>query len=172
MSKSCSGASKLVLAVLALAACGREPTAAEKKAADDRAIAQVEAVQKIKPPPRPIAPQPILFADIQQYNLFGAGCAFAPGGSMGAVLLTRDKVAHMKLADRAVRFASDPGSARMPLETWSRYIGKDMALSLTRTQEPGAAPDQDAVRWQGKLTVTDAFDQVVYEADGLVQCGA
>jgi len=155
--------------VLLLAACDRGPTAAEQKAADDRAVAQVEAVQKQKPPPRPISPEPILFGDIQRFNLFGAGCAFAPGGSMGAVLLTRDKVAYLKLADRVVRFAADPGSAKLPLGTMSRYVGKEFAASLTRVGEPGGA---QALRSSAHLTVTDPYDQPVYDADGLLQCGA
>ena len=157
----------MVLA-LALAACADEPTAAEKKAADDRASAQVEAVQTQKPPPQMLEPQPILFGDIQRYNLFGAGCAFAPAGSMGAVLLTREKVAYVKLADRMVRFASDPGSAKLPLGTVSRYIGKEFAASLTRTDDE----EGEAARFSGHLTITDPFDQVVYDADGLIQCGA
>src|SRR5687768_823540 len=167
MSKSCLAGSSLVL-TLALAACADEPTAAEKKARDERAIAQVEAVQKQKPPPQMLTPQPILFADIQRYSLFGAGCAFAPGGSMGAVLLTREKVAYLKLEDRLVRFASDPGSAKLPLGTVSRYVGKEFAAALTRAE----GESEDAVRFAGHLTVTDAFDQVVYDADGLIQCGA
>ena len=152
---------------LALAACSGGPSAAEKRAADDRAVAQVEAVQKQKPPAKPIAPRPILFGDIQQYSLFGAGCAFAPGGSMGAVLLTREKVAYLKLDDRLVRFASDPGSAKFPLGTVSRYIGKEFAASLSRLGEPG-----DGLRFAGHLTITDPYDQIVYDADGEVQCGA
>ena len=167
MSKSCSGASSLLLA-LALAACAGEPSAAEKKAADDRAIAEVEAVQSQRPPPRKLDPEPIVFADIQRFSLFGAGCAFAPGGSLGAVLLTREKVAYLKLADRMVRFASDPGSAKLPLGTVSRYVGKEYAASLTRAD---GSPD-GAVRFSGHLTITDPFDQVVYGADGLIQCGA
>ena len=157
-----------MVAALALAACADEPTAAEKKAADDRAIAEVEAVQKQKPPPQMLEPQPILFGDIQRFNLFGAGCAFAPEGSMGAVFLTREKVAYLKLEDRIIRFASDPGSAKLPLGTVSRYIGKEFAASLTRTD----GEDGGAVRFAGHLTITDPFDQVVYDADGLIQCGA
>ena len=167
MSKSCSAANSLALA-LALAACSPDPDSAAQKAADDRAIAQVEAAQKVKPPPRAINPHPILFAEIQKYNLFGPGCAFAPGDSIGAVLLTREKAAFMNLSDGMVRFASDPGSAELPFATRSRYVGKAMALSLTRTADAG----QDTLRWPARLVVTDAFDQPIYEADGLVQCGA
>jgi len=173
MSRSCLDASKrlalLALASSMLAACSPDPDSAAQKAADDRAIAQVEAAQKVKPPPRAIAPRPILFAEIQKYNLFGAGCAFAPGGSMGAVLLTRDKVAYLKLADRVVRFAADPGSAKLPLGTVSRYVGKEFAASLAGVGGPG---DPQALRFSAHLTVTDPYNQPVYDADGLVQCGA
>ena len=154
--------------LLTLAACAPQKTAAEKRAEDDRAIAQVNAAQEIKPPPKPIDPQPILFADIQKFDLFGAGCAFAPGNSMGAVLLTRAKVATLLLDGRPLRFASDPGSVKLPLDTFSRYVGKELALSLTRTGDETG----EATRWAGHLVVTDPYDQVVYEADGLVQCGA
>ena len=154
--------------LLTLAACAPQKTAAEKRAEDDRAIAQVNAAQEIKPPPKPIDPQPILFADIQKFDLFGAGCAFAPGNSMGAVLLTRTKVATLLLDGRPLRFASDPGSVKLPLDTFSRYVGKELALSLTRTGDETG----EATRWAGHLVVTDPYDQVVYEADGLVQCGA
>jgi hypothetical protein len=172
MSKSCSGGGSALLLAALLSACADEPTAAEKKAADDRAIAQVEAAQKIKPPRRPISPQPILFADIQQYDLFGAGCAFAPGGSMGAVLLTRPQMAFMKLADKLVRFGSDPGSASLPFDTHSRYVGREYAASLTRSEGSGEGASAGTLRFDGRLVITDAWDQVVYEADGLVQCGA
>ena len=154
--------------MLLLAACTPQKSAAEKRAEEDRAIAQVEAAQAAKPPPQLIAPQPILFADIQKHKLFGAGCAFAPGGSMGAVLLTRAKVAYLKIDDRPVRLASDAGSTKLPLDTVSRYVGKEMALSLTRSGGEAG----EATRWPGHLVVTDPFDQVIYEADGQVQCGA
>jgi hypothetical protein len=125
------------IALALLAACAREPSEAEKRAAAERAIAQVEAVQKQKPPPRMLAPHPILFADIDRHGLYGAHCAFAPGDSMGAVLLARDK-----------------------------------AVALTRAEAKGTPGPSDGNRWDGHLTVTDAFDQVVYDADGLVQCNS
>ena len=172
MSKNCSdGNSRLLLALgllTLLTACAPQKSAAEKRAEDDRAIAQVNAAQEIKPPPKPIDPQAILFGDIQKFDLFGAGCAFAPGDSMGAVLLTRDKVAYLLLNSRPVRFASDPGSTKLPLGTFSRYVGKELALSLTRTGDEAG----EATRWAGHVVVTDPYDQVVYQADGQVQCGA
>lgn len=162
-------ASSMVLGSLALVSCSREPSAAERKAADDRAVAQVEAAQKQKPPPKPIAPEPILFADIQKFNLYGAGCAFAPGGSMGAVLLTREKVGYIKLDGGMMRFAADPGSAELPMGTHARYVGKALAASLTRSDGNGTG---EGLRFPAHLTVTDPTDQVVYDEDGDVQCGA
>jgi hypothetical protein len=167
-----AGRGGIAIALVLLAACAPHKSAAEKRAEEDRAIAQVNAAQSAKPPVTKIAPQPILFADIQKYDLFGAGCAFAPGGSMGAVLLTRAKSGTMKIADKMVRFASDPGSTKLPLDTVSRYVGKEMALSLTHTDSPGTRASDELIRWPGHLVVTDPFDRVVYEADGQVECGA
>ncbi len=155
-----------------LAACTPQKSAAEKRAEDDRAIAQVKAAQSAKPPVAKLTPQPLLFAEIQKYDLFGAGCAFAPGGSMGAVLLTRAKTGTMKIGDKLIRFASDPGSTKLPLDTVSRYVGKELALSLTHTDASGDRASDELIRWPGHLVVTDPFDRVVYEADGQVECGA
>ena len=160
------------LLVTLLGACGGKPSPADDSAADERAVAQVEAIQKQKPPPRMIAPDPILFADMEKHDLFGAGCAFAPGNSMGAVLLARENAAYMKIANKLVRLASDPGSGKMPMGTWSRYTGRDMAVALTKVADAGDDHGNDSVRWPGHLTVTDASGQLVYNREGLVQCGA
>lgn len=79
--------------------------------------------------------------------------------------MTEAKRAAIKPGKEVVILASDPGSTRMPSGTWSHYVGKEHALTLTR-QSPGS----DESNWTGKLVITDAKDQVVYEATGLVQC--
>jgi len=158
--------------LLALAACHQQ-TPAEKAAADARDIAVVEGAQKQKPPPRPITPQPLMYPDVQAHKLYGKGCAFvAEGGGMGAVLVTKDKFAGFKPKDEVVELASDPGSAAMPEGTWSRYVGKEYALTLTRTGDDTSRPGDPKQSFAGKLVVTDAWNQVVYVADGLVQCRA
>ena len=73
---------------------------------------------------------------------------------------------------RPIRFASDPGSTKLPLESFSRYVGKEMALSLTHSATAGERASDEPIRWPGHLVITDPYDQVVYEADGQVQCGA
>jgi len=154
-----------VLAGLVLLGACNTQSPAEKAAADAGDIAAVERAQNQRPPIVPITPKPILFPDIKRAALYGPGCAFvAEGGGMGAVLLTENKRAAIKPKDEIVILASDPGSTPMPQGTWSRYVGKAYALTLTR-----ADGGTDGA-WNGKLVVTDPGDQIVYEASGQVQC--
>jgi hypothetical protein len=162
----------LLMAGALSAGCQRQPTGEELAADAARDIAQVEAIQNRKPPPVPVMLQPILFDDIQANRLFEAGCAFAPGGSMGAVLLAQEAAGYVKLGGRIVRLASDPGSTGLPLGAWSHYTGKEFAVRLTKSDGEGQADGAESLRWPARLTVTDPFEQVVYSADGSVQCGA
>lgn len=154
-----------LIAVLSLSACNR-PSPDEREAADAQDVAAVEAANKRLPPAKPLTPQPILFPDIRAASLYGPGCAFvAQGGGLGAIVMTQAKRAAIKPAEEVVILAADPGSTQMPNGTWSHYVGKEHALTLTRQSECS-----DASNWTGKLVITDARDQVVYEATGLVQC--
>lgn len=153
-----------LLPLMVLASCDSQ-TPAEKAAADARDIAAVEAAQKVRPPATPLSPQPILFPDIQKAALYSPGCAFVPeGGGLGALVMTEAKRAAIKPKGALVILASDPGSAKLPQGSWSRYVGKEYALTLTRIGE-----GTDAA-FSGKLIITDPYDHVVYEATGQVQC--
>lgn len=141
----------------------------EKAPTDAEAIAAVEAAQDIKPPVQPMAPQPILYPDITRYKLHGTGCAFvADGGGIGAVLLAQDKRGVIKVEDTVIVLAPDTGSTRMPLGSWSRYTGKENALTLTAFGP--ITPLGSGQQFKGKLVITDAFERPVYEASGDVQC--
>lgn len=154
-----------LITVLALSSCNR-PSPEERAAADARDVAAVEAANKQRPPAKLITPQPILFPDIRAASLYAPGCAFvAEGGGLGAIVMTEAKRAAIKPGKDVVILASDPGSTQMPSGTWSRYAGKEHALTLTRLS-PGAVDSN----WTAKLVITDARDQVVYDATGLVQC--
>ncbi|WP_157083212.1 hypothetical protein [Novosphingobium lentum] len=162
----------LGLLLLTGACHGGDYDKAQQAARDARDIAAVNAANNVKPPPQPLAPQPILYPDIEQGQLHGTGCAFvADGGGMGAVAMTQDKRAAIKLKDVLVILASDPGSTRMPEHSWSRYVGKQYALTLTRVDSGGGKAGSDA-QFPGQLVITDPYDQVVYQAKGLVQCRA
>lgn len=164
----------LVVSMLALAACKAEPTPAEKAAADARDVAEVEALQHQKPPPRPIAPQTIGYPDIAKYNLFGPGCAFAPQGGLSAILLTQPKRAIIKLEGVLQQLASDPGSSpKMPFGTHNRYVGKAYAVDLEQIGGGDGPVRQDETgNLAVKLTITDPYDQTVFSAPGMVQCGS
>lgn len=151
--------------VLGLASCSdKEPTDAE-------AIAAVEAAQDGKPPVKPLALQPILYPDISQNKLHGTGCAFvAEGGGLGAVLLAQDKRGVIKYGDHIQVLAPDAGSARMPKGSFSRYTGKENAVTLTA--DGPVAPVGTTEQFKGRMIVTDAFERPVYEATGDVQCKA
>lgn len=142
----------IVLLAMSLTACGG--SAPEEKAASDARVIEL------------LDPQPILFPDIQSASLYGPGCAFAPeGGGMAAIVMTQGQRAAIKLKDGLVMLAPDLGSTAMPRGTWSRYAGKTHALTLTRID--AKAGD---TAWHGKLVITDANDQIVYETTGLAQC--
>lgn len=153
------------LAILALGACS------EKEPTDAEAIAAVNAAQDGKPPVRPLDLQPILYPDITQNKLHGTGCAFvADGGGLGAVFLAQDKRGVIKHGDHVLILAPDAGSARMPKGSFSRYTGKEHAVTLTAVGpfKPVGTTEQ----FKGKMVVTDAFERPVYEATGDVQCKA
>ncbi len=88
---------------------------------------------------------------------------------MGAVLLAQDDRAYIKLGDKIVALASDAGSAKMPLGSWSRYSGREYALVI---KADGPAPASDSAQFEGGLVITDAFERPVYQARGSFQCRA
>jgi len=141
----------------------------EKGPTDAEAIAAVNAAQDIKAPVQPMALQAIGTPDIIKNKLYGTGCAFvADGGGIGAVLLAQDKRGVIKVDGKLIVFASDTGSAKMPLGSWSRYTGKENALTLTASGP--VTPLGTGQQFKGKLVITDAYERPVYEASGDVQC--
>ena len=156
----------LPLMILALAACSDKPGQS-----DQAAIAQVKAAQDARPPAKPIDPQPIGYFDIRDNKLIAAGCNFvADGGGMGATALAQGERAVIKLDGHIVVLAADKGSARLPQEAWSRYSGKQYALSLTRIEGGKSIVNGAVEMFDAHLTITDPHDQVVYDSKGSAQC--
>jgi hypothetical protein len=151
----------ILAAALLLPACSEKHDSAQ----DARDIAQVEAMQKANPPPKPIDPQPMAYMEISQHKLYGAGCNFVPdGGGLGAIVLAQRDRAYIKLDGKIVTLASDAGSTKMPQGSWSRYSGREHALTLTR------AGEGEGDVFVGHIAITDPYDQVVYQSRGNVQC--
>ena len=162
----------LFLSLLLLAGCGSEMSEAEKKAQEEADVAFVEGLQAKDPPPKPILPQAIRYPDIEAYKLFGANCAFAPGGSIGAIVIAMDETAWMKLDDEMVRLAADKGGEKLPIGTWRHYDGKEYSLELEVQRAAATSQASQTVNYPGELEVRDAYGQLVYGAKGTVQCGA
>lgn len=158
-----------LLPLLTVACSASNP--ADKAAADRKAIAQVEAAQNLKPPAKPITPQPILFFDITASKLYGSGCNFVPeGGGMGAVLLAQTDRGVLKLNDKIVVLAADKGSKQMPQGAWSHYTGKEFALAFSKVADGHETQNGVVTLFDGEVTITDPNDGVVYSAKGNVQC--
>ena len=159
------------LMALALAGCGEEKTAQERAAENAAAVAEVEKYQEA--PPEMLAPQPILYPDIEKHGLFGAGCNFLPeGGGMGAVFLGMADGAAMKKGGEILRFAADKGSRNNPLGSWRKYDGKDYSAELEIGQGQGEQVGSETVNFPARLVVRDGKDRVVYESAGTAQCGS
>lgn len=165
--------SSLAILTMMLSSCSGEPDKddlAAKAREDEAAIAAVEAAQT--PPPEPVALSAITFPDVERENLFGAGCNFAPaGGGMGAVAMAQNEAGYLKIDDKVVRFAPDAGSKELFYGARQKYTGTSNSFELTLGGE-GKQSGYEVTDYSGRLVVRDRADRVVYDAKGLVQCGA
>lgn len=114
----------------------------------------------------PVVPEAILYPDMEEHDLLGPACAFAPdGGGLGAIALAMPVDGYMKLRGEMIRFAADSGSATLPLNARSRYFGKEYAFHLQIAAQAEGSNLSDAT-----LTVEDPHGNAVYEATGKLQC--
>ena len=153
--------------LLVLGGCSSEPTEAERQAA----VAEVKAHQVA--PAEMFSPRAILYPDIEKYDLYGAGCSFAPeGGGLGAIVLAQADRGYMKREDEILRFAADKGSEELPYLAWRKYDGSDYSFTLDLDRDSGRQSGEETSDFKAKFTVRDGRDRVLYEADGIAQCGA
>ena len=155
------------VALLVLAACSTEPSEEERQAA----VAEVEANQA--PAPETLALEGIGYPDIEKNDLYGAGCSFAPdGGGLGAVAIALAEEGYLKRKGEILTFAADSGSRELPYLARSKYDGKAYSFSLDIDEASEAPSGMETSDYSGELTVEDQYGGVVYQATGIVQCGA
>lgn len=161
----------LLLLTSALPGCGDGQSEAERAERNRLAVEAVERVNNAPPPVDQIVPQPILYSDLERYELYTQTCAYAPGTSLGARAIAREADAFIKLDGEMLRFAADPGSRELPLGTRSLYDGRAYILQLSiHGEEDGSAQGLAAGRHHGTMRVLDRWDRVVYEGSGTVMC--
>ncbi|AKH41624.1 hypothetical protein FHS61_002112 [Altererythrobacter atlanticus] len=160
---------RMVLAVLVLAGCSEEISPEERAAQAERDIAMVEEANKMGAPLREITPEPILYPDIERYDLLGKACNFAPGTSLGTRVIARPVDAFVKVEGEMMRFAADPGARELLNGTRSVYNGREYSLQL-RLDGEGEPSEGESVDYEGTVTLRDPQGRVVYEGTGLAQC--
>tara|TARA_B100000678_G_scaffold69366_1_gene56871 strand:+ start:1012 stop:1506 length:495 start_codon:yes stop_codon:yes gene_type:complete len=160
----------LALAPLALTACG-DQSAEDKEAARKVAVAEVEANQK--PPPEKLELDPIRYPEIEKYDLFGAGCSFTPDGNgIGTVALANPDKAYFIRNGELQALAADLGSRELPYLARQKYDGLAYSLTLELADESGKPSGHETIDYRGRLAIRDGADNVLYRAEGMVQCGA
>lgn len=157
-----------IATILSLSGCQRELSPEEQAQRDERDIAMVEQANEAMAPLEPLTPEPLLYADIERYDLYGPACNYAPGTSLGTRVVAREADAFMKVDGEVLRFAADPGARELPLRTRSLYNGREHVLRLQIDTERG--PDGETGDFEGSVTVFDKHGRVVYQGTGLVQC--
>ena len=156
--------------LLVLTACGQTQSPAEKAAEDAEGVAMVEEANNAEPPLETVTLEPLLYPDIERYDLFGMACAYAPGTSLGARVIARENDAFIKIGEEVVRLAADPGSRELPMRSRTLYNGKEYSLRL---EIEGAPTDGDAenAQYEGSIFLRDRWGRVVFEGTGSAQCG-
>ena len=161
----------IAISLLSLAACGPDMSPAEKAEEDARGVAAVEQANNAEPPLEPVTLEPILYPDIERYDLFGMSCAYAPGTSLGARVIARENDAFIKIGDEVIRLAADPGSRELPMRSRTLYTGKEYSLRL-EIGEDGTQSGIETVSYEGAAYLRDRWGRVVFEGAGTVQCGS
>jgi hypothetical protein len=149
------------LPILVVVACDKPMSPALQKAADDRAVKQVEATNRALPPLRPVTPQPLLHSFIERNAAGARVCAFVPRGEAAAIALTLGDRTELRIDGQPAVFSADKGSAKLPTGTWSRYLGKALVLGL---EQPGAQSPL------ARLVISDPYNRSVYLAWGSLRC--
>lgn len=159
----------LTLGATALGGCGDDLSPEEQARLAERDIALVEKANNAMPPLRQVTPEPLLYPDIERYDLYGEACSYAPGTSLGARVFAREADAVVKIDGEIERFAADPGSRELPMHTRSLYNSKNYALRL-QIGESDDAGEQTAGDYEGSIQLFDRYGRVVYEGTGVAQC--
>ena len=115
---------------------------------------------------------PIRYREIEQHDLYGAGCSFAPkGGGLAATALAMAETGHFIHNGELVTLAADKGSAELPYLARRKYDGTAFSMTLELDEETGEQVGEEVSDYSATLTIRDAHEAVVYRKTGIAQCG-
>lgn len=163
----------MVIGPVLLGGCEQPVDPAVQARKDARDIALVEAAQRSKPPPRAIAPQAIAGSEVSAGRLPAAACRLrtAEAPLADPILLADDRRAYIKVDGRLTTLAADVGSERAGATLFRHYVGKSHSLTVDRAPGAGDHLGNDRLRWPARVTIRDAWDQVVFVSSGELTCG-
>ena len=149
----------MVVLILLGAACSGQ-TVQQKAAADARAVAEVEAAQKVRPPVQPLELGAINPTVRRLFNLSEGGCAFFTDPNPGAfpLLVIGHAKAVLLINQEPAIFAADSGSPELAAGVRANYVGRMHSAQIAR------GPD--------RVTIRDRFERIVYQAAGTLHCSA
>ena len=155
--------------LLALTACGQ--SAEQRRAADEADIEAVKAAQNRLPPLQPMKPDPLMQEDIARIDASGPGCMVRLGeGLAPPVLVTVGSFGWVKLDGAIIKVAGDSGSEHGPVDTWTRFTGKQVTLRLEYPSGPVPQAGQESQSHPVTLTMRDPYDRVIYRGQGTQTC--
>lgn len=142
----------IVMVSLVLAACGSQEAAVSEEAAG------------------PPAPQRLLYQDIEENELFGASCTFAPtGGGEGGIAIAMLEQGIFKLEGEVVKLAAMvEGQELGPPEM--KYSGDEYAFTLSLDSASERPHGEGGREYDASLTINARDGSIIYGEDGLAQC--
>lgn len=119
-----------------------------------------------------IAPQKILYPDIEANKLYGLSCAFVPeGGGIGAIALAMPDSGYLKLDGAIEKF--EPANADQDIgPPEMSFTGDSFAFTLGLDAESARNRGNETIEYDARLTISKRQGSPIFEASGLAQCGA
>jgi len=159
----------VLMSVLLLAGCGAEPEQSEAPAPAEQ---ERQGKTTDTPPPTFAGLESISFPDIEENDLFGAGCSFIGTEDVGATLfIAMDDGGYFKTGGEVVTLAPDPDSRLLPYDARGIYSSETFWAELALTGE-GTRRGSEVVDYDGALTLRDGEGGILFQGEGLVECGA
>jgi len=114
----------------------------------------------------------ITFTDLEEHDLFGAGCSvIGPGGPGSLLFIAMEQGAWFKTGGEIVGLDPDPKSAELPYLARDTYASGAFWAQLKPADE-GEVRGEEVTDYDGTLTIRDGEGAVLVAQESLIECGA